>query len=46
MDFLNISDISLQPNFSIGGLCEDLINILGHGIWYDTYKFKIKSGFG
>jgi hypothetical protein len=45
MDFLNISHISLRPNFSIGGLCEDLINIIGHGIWYDTFKIQNKKWF-
>jgi hypothetical protein len=40
MDFLNISDISLRPNYSIGTLCEDLNKILGLGIWYDTFKIQ------
>jgi hypothetical protein len=41
MDFLNISDISLRPNYTIGALCEDSNKILGPGIWYD--KFKIQN---
>jgi hypothetical protein len=40
MDFLNISDILLRPSSSIGELCEDLNNILGHGIWYNTYPVQ------
>jgi hypothetical protein len=40
MSLLNISDISLQPNFSIGALCEEVNKILGLGIWYDTFQIQ------
>jgi len=37
MDFLNFTDVSFNPNESVGLLCEDLNNIIGQGIWYDTF---------
>ena len=43
MDFLNFRDVSFLPNSSIGRLCEDLNNIVGQGVWYDTFQVKNKK---
>ena len=40
MDFLEFANISLLPNASIGRLFEDFNNIVGHGIWYDTFQVQ------
>ena len=40
MDFVGFADISFRPNTSIGRLCEDLNNIVGYGIWYDTFQVQ------
>jgi len=40
MDFLDFTNVSFLPNSSIGELCEDLNNIVGEGIWYDTLKVQ------
>ena len=40
MDFLNVRDVSFLPDSSIGGLCADLNNIVGQGVWYDTFQVK------
>jgi len=40
MDFLNFRDVSFLPDSSIGRLCEDLNNIVGHGVWYGTFQVK------
>jgi len=40
MDFLNFRDVSFLPNSSIGRLFEDLNNIVGQGVWYDTFQVK------
>jgi hypothetical protein len=37
MDFLHFQSASLYPNSGISHLCEDLNNVVGHGIWHDTY---------
>jgi hypothetical protein len=37
MDFLRSWDITFHPQKNIGRLCEDLNNIIGEGIWYDTF---------
>jgi len=38
MGFLKFGDVPILPNSSIGRLCEDMNNILGHGVWYDTFQ--------
>ena len=38
MDFVNFRVVSFLPNSNIGRLCEDLNNIVGQGIWYDTFE--------
>ena len=40
MDFLDCANDSFGPNASIGLLCEDLNNIVGYGIWYDTFQVQ------
>ena len=40
MDFLNFTDVSFNPKESVGQLCEDLNNIIGQGIWYDTFHVQ------
>ena len=40
MNFLNFADVSFLPNSSIGHLCEDLNNIAGQVIWYDTFQVQ------
>jgi len=40
MDFLNFTDVSFNPKESVGQLCEDLNNIIGEGIWYDTFHVE------
>ena len=40
MDFLDFADVLFVPNASIGRLCEDLNNIVGYGIWYDTFQVR------
>jgi len=41
MHFLNFRDVSFLLNSSIGRLYEDLNNIVGQGVWYDTFQVKI-----
>jgi hypothetical protein len=38
MDFLEFSDVSFDSNANIGHLCEELNDILGESICYDTYR--------
>ena len=40
MDFLDFDNVSFLPNSSIGRLCEDLNNIAGHVIWYNTFEVQ------
>jgi len=40
MDLLNLGNLSFLPNSSIGRLCEDLNNIVGQGVWYDTFEVQ------
>ena len=40
MDFLVFTSVSYLSNASIGHLCEDLNNIVGRGIWYDTFDVQ------
>ena len=40
MDFLLFNDVSLLPKSGLGHLCENLNNIVGHGIWYEKYKVQ------
>jgi len=40
MDFLDFRNVSYLPNSSIGCLCEDLNNIVGQGVWYDTFQVQ------
>ena len=39
-DFLDFSNVSFGVNASIGRLCEDLNNIVGYGVWYDTFEVQ------
>jgi len=45
MDFLDFRAVSFLPNSSIGHLCEDLNNIVGQGVWYDTFHVKNTKWF-
>jgi len=38
--FLDYSKVSFLPKASIGQLCEELNNTIGHGIWYDTFQVR------
>jgi hypothetical protein len=40
MDFLHFQSVSLYSDSSIGYLCENLNNAIGHVIWYDTYQVQ------
>ena len=40
MDFLDFRNVSFLPISSIGRLCEDLNNIVGHGVWHDTFQVR------
>ena len=40
MDFLDFANVSFLPSSTIGPLCEDLNNILGQGVWYDTFQVQ------
>jgi len=40
MDFLNFTDVSFNTKGSVGQLCEELNNIVGQGISYDTYHVQ------
>jgi len=46
MDFLHFGSVSFQPDTNIGQLCEELIKIVGQGIYYDTFKIRTQSGCG
>ena len=38
--FLDYSNISFQTGASIGQLCEELNNIIRHGIWHKTFQYR------
>jgi hypothetical protein len=38
MDFLRFGEITFDADGNIGSLCENLTDIIGHGIWYDTFR--------
>jgi hypothetical protein len=40
MDFLQHADVSFVSDENVGQLCEELSNIYGGSIWYDTFKFQ------
>ena len=40
MDFLHFGDVLFLPNSSNGRLCEDLNNIVGQGIWNNTFQVQ------
>jgi len=40
MDFLDFKDILFRANTNMGRLREDLNNVVGEGIWYDTFKIQ------
>ena len=40
MDLLNFRDVSYLPDSSFRRLCEDFNNIVGQGVWYDTFQVK------
>ena len=42
MDFLHFHGVSLYPDSEsgVGYLCEKLNNVIGHGIWHDTYQVE------
>ena len=40
MDFLKFTDDFFNPKGCVGQLCEDLNNIIGQGIWYDTFHVE------
>jgi hypothetical protein len=43
MDFLQHADVSFGSDANIGQLCEELSNIYGRSIWYDTFKLQNKK---
>lgn len=45
MDFLDYGEVSFRANTNIGRLCEDLNNLVGEGIWYDTFKIQNSKWF-
>jgi len=40
MNFLNSANVSYNPNESVGEFYEDLNNIIGQGIWCDTFHVQ------
>ena len=40
INFQDFADISFLPNSNIGRLCEDLNNIVGQGVCYDTFQVQ------
>ena len=40
MDFLHFRSVSFQPDTNIGLLCEELNNMVGNAIWYDTFNIQ------
>ena len=40
MDILEFRDVSFFPNTSIGRACENLYNIVGQCVLYDTFQVK------
>ena len=40
MDFLEYTDVSFVSDANIWHLCEELNNIFGGSIWYDTFKIQ------
>jgi hypothetical protein len=40
MDFLHFQSVSLSPDSGIGCLCENFNNVIGRGIWYNTYEVQ------
>ena len=45
MDFLDFANDSFEPNTIIGRLYQDLNNIVGHGIFYDTFQVQNTEWF-
>jgi len=43
MDFLDFRAVSFFPSSSIGRLCDDLNNIVGQGVWCDTFQVQNKK---
>jgi hypothetical protein len=40
MNFLRFASVSFQPDTNIGHLCEELNNVVGNAIWYDTFNIR------
>jgi len=40
MDFRQYADVSFGSTANAGHSCEELNNILGESIWYNTLKFQ------
>jgi len=40
MDFLHFGSVSFQPDTTIWHLCEELNNMVGNAIWYDTFNIQ------
>jgi hypothetical protein len=40
MDFLDFRNVSYLQICSIGRLCEDLNNIVGQGVWCETFQIQ------
>jgi len=40
MDFLHFDGVSFQHNIDIEKLCEELNNIIGNAVWYDTFNIR------
>jgi hypothetical protein len=43
MHFLKYADISFNSNANIRDLCEELNNIFGESIWYDSFRIEIRK---
>ena len=40
MDFLHFGSVSFQPDTNLGHLCEELNNVVGNAIRYDTFNIQ------
>ena len=40
MDFLHFGSVSFQPDTNLGHLCEELNNVVGNAIRYDTFNIR------
>jgi len=45
MEWLRFQNISFSPDSCIGQLCEDLNNVVGQRIYYDTFEIENTKWF-